>query len=94
VTPGDGGGPPGSGFAYPLEYTFKILGLAADDFPEHARRLVARAVAEVPAERVTVRASGAGKYLSVSVTALLQSEAERLAVYEVLRSDPRVVFAL
>jgi putative lipoic acid-binding regulatory protein len=94
VTPGEGGGPPGSGFSYPLEYSFKIMGLAADDFPEHARRLVARVVAGVPAEGVTVRASGGGKYLSVSVTALLRSEAERVAVYEVLQSDPRVVFAL
>jgi len=88
------GGPPGAGFTYPAEYVFKIMGLASDDFPEHARRLVARTVAEVPAERVTVRASGGGKYLSVSVTALLRSEEERLEVYAALRADPRVVYAL
>jgi putative lipoic acid-binding regulatory protein len=88
------GSPSDGGFSYPLEYTFKIMGLSADDFPEHARRLVARAGVDAPAERVTIRASGGGKYLSVSVTALLRSEAERVAVYELLRADARVVYAL
>jgi len=85
---------PGEGFSYPLEYPFKIMGAAADDFPEHARRLVARVVADVPAERVTVRASGGGKYLSVTVVALLRSEEQRVAVYAALRADARVVYAL
>jgi putative lipoic acid-binding regulatory protein len=88
------GGPPGTGFTYPSEYTFKIMGLAADDFAEHARRLVARVVADVPAERVTVRASGGGKYLSVTVIAVLRSEEERIAVYAALKADARVVYAL
>ena len=87
-------GPPGSGFSYPTEYTFKVMGLAADDFAEHARRVVARVVVDVPSERVTVRASGGGKYLSVSVTVVLGSEAERVAVYAELKKDPRVVYAL
>ena len=89
-----GAGAGGPGFEYPLEYTFKIMGLAADDFAEHARRLVARTVADVPAESVTVRASGGGKYLSVSVTVVLRTEAQRLAIYETLRVDARVVYAL
>ena len=45
---------------YPLDYTFKIMGLAADDFAEYARRLVARIVGEAPPERVRVRASAGG----------------------------------
>jgi hypothetical protein len=87
-------GPPGSGFSYPTEYTFKVMGLAADDFADHARKVVARVVRDVPAERITVRASGGGKYLSVSVTVVLGSEAERVAVYAELKKDPRVVYAL
>lgn len=88
------GGPPGPGFAYPSEYTFKIMGLSADDFAEHARRLVASVAADVPAERVTVRLSGGGKYQSVTVVAVLRSEEERVAVYAVLKRDARVVYAL
>jgi putative lipoic acid-binding regulatory protein len=94
VTAANAGGGRGPAFEYPLEYTFKIMGLASDDFPEYARRIVARTVAEVPAEQVTVRASGGGKYLSVSVTVILRAEAERVAVYEALRVDARVVYAL
>jgi putative lipoic acid-binding regulatory protein len=70
------------------------MGLAAEDFPEHARGLVARVVVDVPAEAVTVRASSGGKYLSVTVNVTLRSEAERLAVYEALRGDKRVLYAL
>ncbi len=79
---------------YPLDYTFKVMGLAADDFPEHARRLVARVVGEAPVERVTVRASARGKYQSVSVAVWLLSEEQRRAVYQALYEDERVVYYL
>ena len=79
---------------YPLSYGFTIIGLAGDDFPEHARRLVARHVAEVPVESVVVRASAGGKYHSVSVSVRLDSEEQRRAVYLSLHEDARVVFVL
>jgi putative lipoic acid-binding regulatory protein len=79
---------------YPLAYGFTIIGLAADDFPEHARRLVARHVAEVPVESVVVRASAGGKYHSVSVSVRLESDEQRRAVYRSLHEDARVVFVL
>jgi putative lipoic acid-binding regulatory protein len=91
---GKGVTPSGVVLDYPLEYVFKIMGLAADDFPEYARRLVARVVADAPAERVTVRASAKGKYQSVSVEVTLRSEDERRAVYELLHADERVVYYL
>jgi len=81
-------------FEYPLDYTFKIMGLAADDFAEHARRLVERTGVEAPAEQVVVRQSTHGKYHSVSVVARLESEEQRLAVYQALREDERVVYCL
>jgi putative lipoic acid-binding regulatory protein len=91
----DGNGLPANPtLEYPLDYTFKVMGLAADDFPEHARLLVARMVGSAPPERVTVRASAAGKYHSVSVVVTLTSEAQRRAVYEALHADPRVVYYL
>jgi putative lipoic acid-binding regulatory protein len=79
---------------YPLSYGFTIIGLAADDFAEHARRLVARHVSDVSADRVTVRSSAGGKYHSVSVSVLLESEEQRRAIYQALREDARVVFVL
>ena len=95
MTPSDGkGASPTPVLDYPLDYTFKIMGLAADDFPEHARRLVAAVVGEAPAERVTVRASAQGKYHSVSVVVTLVSEEQRRGVYEALHADARVVYYL
>ncbi len=82
------------GFHYPLEYTFKVMGLAGDDFAEHARRLVARVVGEAPPDRVVVRRSRGGKYHSVSVVAWLRSEEQRRAVYQALSADDRVVYYL
>lgn len=79
---------------YPLDYQFKIMGLAGDDFPEHARRLVERAGVAAPAERVTIRTSSQGKYHSVSVFARLESEEQRRAVYQLLYDDERVVYYL
>ena len=81
-------------FQYPVEYPVKIIGLAADDFAEYARRLVERVVGAAPPEQVTVRASAAGKYHSVTVVVTLTSEAQRLALYDALRADRRVVHAL
>jgi putative lipoic acid-binding regulatory protein len=79
---------------YPQEYTFKIIGLSADDFAEHARLLVAAVVGEAPLGRVSVRASAGGKYHSVSVTATLVSEDQRRAVYQALWDDERIVYYL
>jgi putative lipoic acid-binding regulatory protein len=81
-------------FEYPLDYTFKIMGLAADDFAEHARRLVERTGVAAPADQVVVRQSAHGKYHSVSVVVRLESEEQRRAVYEALYGDDRVVYYL
>ena len=90
--PSPADGPPR--LEYPLAYGFTVIGLAAEDFPEHVRRLVARFVEDLPAEGIRVRASAGGRYLSVSVPVRLTSEEQRLAVYRALREDGRVVFAL
>ncbi|HVI97344.1 MAG TPA: DUF493 domain-containing protein [Anaeromyxobacter sp.] len=79
---------------YPLEYEFKIMGLAGDDFPEHARHLVEQVVGHAPPERVTVRASAQGKYHAVTVVTMLASEGQRRAVYQALHEDARVVYYL
>lgn len=94
ATEGEGQQPVTPVLDYPLDYTFKIMGFAADDFPEHARRLVAGVVGEAPAERVTVRSSSGGKYHSVSVAVTLVSEDQRRGVYEALHADGRVVYYL
>jgi len=92
--PEDGPGGGGARFEYPLDYPLKVIGLAAGDFADHARALVERATGAVVVEPPTTRASGGGRYLSVTLLVPLTSEAQRLAVYAALRADPRVVYAL
>lgn len=91
---GQGGMPTRPTLDYPLDYEFKIMGHASDDFPEYARRIVARVVGDAPPERVRVRASAKGKYHSVSVAVTLVSEDQRRAVYQALYDDERVVYYL
>jgi uncharacterized protein len=81
-------------FEYPLDYTFKIMGAAAEDFAEHARRLVARQAGQAAAVVVQVRSSAGGKYQSVAVSVRLESEEQRRAVYRALHEDPRVLVSL
>ena len=96
MPPNGDGRPPGeaSPFKYPLRYPLKVIGLAADDFVAHAQALVERAAGVAAAEPPSVRASGGGRYLSVTVVVVLDSEERRLAVYQALRADARVVYAL
>jgi uncharacterized protein len=90
----DPGGPPElPALEYPLDYTFKIMGLAAADFEAHARALVERTLG-LEAMEVRLRASAGGKYHSVSVVVRLETPAQRLAVYVALRADARVVYCL
>jgi hypothetical protein len=77
---------------YPTDYTFKIMGLADADFQDHALGLVAQVVALGEPPRVSSRS--VGKYVSISVSVLLQAEAERRAVYQLLWEDKRVVYYL
>ena len=79
---------------YPVHYAFKVMGLAAPDFEAHARALVTRAAGTEAGLAVTVRASSAGKYHSVSVSVRLESEDQRRAVYQALHADGRVVYYL
>ncbi|HZZ83033.1 MAG TPA: DUF493 domain-containing protein [Anaeromyxobacteraceae bacterium] len=91
-----GGGQEPPALDYPLDYSFKIMGLTGDDFAEHARRLVAQVVGgpAAPGERVRVRASSGGKYQSVTVVARLESEEQRREVCLALHRDERVVYYL
>jgi uncharacterized protein len=79
---------------YPLDYAFKVMGLAAEDFPAHARGLVTAALGAAAAAQVSVRASSGGKYQSVTVVVRLVSEDERRRVYQALHDDARVVYYL
>ena len=79
---------------YPTDYPLKVIGLAADDLAAHVQGVVEGTGARLGAEGTTTRASGGGKYLSVSLSVRLDSEEQRHAVYAALKADPRVIYYL
>jgi len=87
-------GPGGPLLVYPTDYPFKAIGLAGDDLAEHVRRLLLAAVPGLVIDDVTTRPSSGGKYLSVTVNARLESEAQRRAAYQALSTDARIVHYL
>lgn len=93
MSPPDGGAAP-TPIRYPIRYPLKVFGLAADDFTAHVQALVERAAGTEAVEPPTARASQGGKYLAVTVVVELSSEPQRLAIYQALRVDARVVHAL
>lgn len=80
---------------YPGPYTFKVMGLQSDTFVDHVRALFAR-VLGTPVERdsISEQPSSRGKYVSLNVTVVLVSEAQRRALYADLHADARVVYYL
>ena len=93
MSPPDGGADR-SPIRYPTRYPLKVFGLAADDFTAHVQALVEHAGGTGAVEPPTVRASQGGKYLAVTVVVVLTSEPQRLAIYQALRVDARIVYAL
>lgn len=80
---------------YPTSYTFKVMGLRTDDFPEHVRGLVNSALNGTLEEYAwTELPSQHGKYVSVSITVRLTSEEQRRAIYHAFHADERVVYYL
>ena len=80
---------------YPLDYEFKVIGRAGDDFEGFVRGLVSGALQRpVTDGEVEVKPSSAGKFESVRITVHLVNEAQRVAIYTALSNQPRIVFYL
>ena len=81
--------------AYPCDYEYKVIGLAANDFVDFVKGRVESALGvALGAHQVTVVPSTAGKYVSVRVVVHLEREEQRVAVYHALSNQPRIVFYL
>ena len=80
---------------YPGEYAFKVMGKLEHGFHAHVRALFSRLLElELPAEAVVENVSKQGRYVSLTVTVVLASEAQRQAIYAHLHQDRRVLYYL
>ena len=76
--------------SYPALYIFRVVALYDPNLRERVRLIVQSVVGPIPEEALSERASAHGKYRAIHVTCVLESEEQRIAVYEKLREEPAV----
>jgi hypothetical protein len=81
---------------YPTVYAFKVMGRRDDGFAAWVRQLFTELMgAEVPGEAIAENVSKEGTYVSLTVSVLLVSEAQRQTIYARLHAErPRILYYL
>lgn len=83
----------GRGFQFPCEIPIKAMGRSQAAFAEQVTAIVARHAAIDPS-RVRLRASGAGRFQSVTIPVALDSRAQLEAIYADLQACEAVLWTL
>jgi putative lipoic acid-binding regulatory protein len=81
-------------FEFPCSFPLKAIGRGGEDFEELVVEIVRRHVPDLDDEAVSTRSSERGKYLSVTVTFIAQSQAQLEALYQELSDHDRVLVVL
>ena len=80
---------------YPTVYPFKVMGKLEHGFADYIREKFTRLLgAEVPAEAITQNVSNQGRFVSLTISVTLVSEAQRQAIYADIHVDKRIVYYL
>jgi putative lipoic acid-binding regulatory protein len=79
---------------FPCSYPIKAMGHESEDFETLVVSIIHQHVPSADISMVGSRSSRAGKYLSVTVTFMAQSQAQLDAVYQDLRRNQRVLMLL
>lgn len=78
---------------YPALITWRVVG-HGDDLRGHAKRSVEAVLGPVAEDSIDERESSGGRFKSVRVRCLVQSEEQRRDIYDRLRASPHVVLVL
>ncbi|MBI2801731.1 MAG: DUF493 domain-containing protein [Gammaproteobacteria bacterium] len=79
---------------FPSAFPIKVMGHAADDFAELVIEIVLRHVRELGEGAVESRPSRQGKYLSLTVTVEVDSQAQLDRLYRELSTHTRILMVL
>lgn len=79
---------------FPCDFPIKIMGSRTDDFARTMVEIVLRHAPDFAAERVQMRASSSGNYLSVTCTIRATSKPQLDALYRELSGHPLVKVVL
>jgi putative lipoic acid-binding regulatory protein len=84
----------GKGFQFPGEFEITAVGNTSANLPTHVPQLLERAGLHVLHETVRHRHSGAGNFISVTVSFRCDSREQYEAAHAALRADPDIRYTL
>ena len=84
----------GQGFQFPGEFEITAVGNASANLPSHVPQLLERAGLHVLHESVRHRHSGAGNFVSVTVSFRCDSREQYEAAHQALRADPDIRYTM
>jgi putative lipoic acid-binding regulatory protein len=79
---------------FPCEFPIKVMGETQDAFAQTIIDLIQTIVPSFNASHIEMRASSAGKYISLTCTVHVISQAQLDDVYRLISKHPLVKFAL
>ena len=79
---------------FPCDFPIKVMGETHDTFSQSIVDLIQTIVPSFNASQVEMKASSAGKYLSLTCTVHVVSQEQLDSIYRLLSSNPLVKFAL
>jgi len=79
---------------FPCDFPIKVMGLTEDTFAQTIISLIQSIVPEFNAANVEMRASSAGKYISLTCSVRVVSQPQLDDIYRLLSAHPLVKFAL
>ena len=75
----------------PGEYTFKVFGRQSPTFVERVSAIITRTFGILDPEAVSVRASSAQRYVSVSIVVWVDDRRQLEEAYAELKAEPEVL---
>ena len=84
----------GKGFQFPGEFEITAVGSASANLPTHVPQLLERAGLHVLHETVRHRHSGAGNFVSVTVSFRCENREQYEAAHAVLRGSPDIRYTM
>lgn len=79
---------------FPTDYPIKVVGRSDPALRDRIDAVVRRHAPDITAERISERASGAGKYVSISYMIVARSREQIIALVEELASSEGVVMVI
>ena len=75
----------------PGEYTFKIFGRQSPTFVERVSAIITRTFGVLEPEAISVRASSAQRYVSISIVVSVDERPQLEQAYAELKAEPEVL---